>query len=72
MSDDAQTIDDFSMDGTGFVILVNDEGQYSLWPSAKAVPDGWARSGPSGTKDECMAYVDRVWTDLAPNSAKLS
>jgi MbtH protein len=24
-----------------FLVLVNDEAQYSLWPAARAVPDGW-------------------------------
>ena len=37
----------WSIDGDEFVVLVNHEGQHSLWPSALAVPDGWTQTGPA-------------------------
>jgi MbtH protein len=54
-------------DGTYFV-LVNDEGQHSLWPEFADIPAGWtARHGPD-KRTACLEYVERNWTDLRPRS----
>ncbi|MEV0535396.1 MbtH family NRPS accessory protein [Kitasatospora sp. NPDC050463] len=53
-----------------FRVLVNDEGQHSLWPAGLQVPAGWHTVGPTGTKEECMTYVDEHWTDLRPLSLR--
>ncbi|MBS2965019.1 MbtH family protein [Actinocrinis puniceicyclus] len=51
-----------------YLVLVNDEGQYSLWPLFAEVPGGWSAAyGPDG-RDACLAYVERTWTDLRPKS----
>lgn len=51
-----------------YLVLVNGEGQHSLWPQFVAVPDGWeARFGPDG-RTECLAYIEREWTDMRPQS----
>ena len=60
----------WSMDGNEFQVLVNDEGQYSLWPSAQPVPQGWTREGPIGPKEECLRYVDEHWLDMRPASLR--
>jgi len=51
-----------------FLVLINDEGQYSLWPSFKEVPPGWTSVGPRGARAECLAYVEEHWTDMRPKS----
>lgn len=53
-----------------FSVLVNDEGQYSLWPAAQDIPAGWRETGTQGTEDACMKYVDEVWTDMRPASLR--
>ena len=50
--------------------LRNDEEQYSLWLAGHEVPAGWHRVGKEGTKEECSAYVDEVWTDMRPRSLR--
>ena len=56
-------------DGT-FVVLVNDEEQHSLWPSAMAVPAGWRQvHGPDG-RQSCLDFVEANWTDIRPLSAR--
>lgn len=55
-----------------FIVLINDEEQHSLWPSAKEIPAGWTQVGPTGSWDECTAYVDENWTDIAPLSHRQS
>lgn len=51
-----------------WLVLINDEGQYSLWPSMEAVPGGWRAVGPMGPKQVCIDYVESTWTDLRPRS----
>ncbi|MEU0112262.1 MbtH family protein [Streptomyces bobili] len=51
-----------------FLVLVNDEGQYSLWPSFAEVPGGWAIAFPENTRGACLDFVESHWTDLRPRS----
>jgi len=57
-------------DDAEFQVLVNDEGQYSLWPVANEVPAGWRADGFRGGRQECMDHVDEVWTDMRPLSLR--
>jgi MbtH protein len=53
-----------------FKVVVNHEGQYSLWPADRENPAGWADAGKSGPKEECLAFVEEVWTDMRPLSLR--
>jgi uncharacterized protein YbdZ (MbtH family) len=53
-----------------FLVLVNDEEQYSLWRSFREIPDGWTATGPSGSRADCLAWIDERWTDLRPKSLR--
>jgi MbtH protein len=54
-------------DGT-FHVLVNEEGQYSLWPSFIDVPAGWKIVYGSDTRAACLHYIETNWTDMRPLS----
>ncbi|MDB5033602.1 MAG: mbtH [Chlorobi bacterium] len=53
-------------DNTIYVVVVNHEEQYSIWPSDRQLPFGWQSAGKTGTKAECLAYIEEVWTDMRP------
>ena len=53
-----------------YKVLVNEEGQYSLWLAHKQVPLGWQETPKSGTKEECLAYINEVWVDMRPKSLR--
>jgi uncharacterized protein YbdZ (MbtH family) len=57
-------------DTSEYVVLINAEEQYSLWLSDVRVPEGWTRVSGPAPKAECVAYVDRVWTDMRPRSLR--
>ncbi|WP_327070392.1 MbtH family protein [Kitasatospora sp. NBC_01250] len=58
----------FENDDAQYQVLVNDEGQHSLWPVAIEVPAGWtARFGPAA-REACLAHVEEHWTDMRPLS----
>lgn len=50
--------------------VVNHEEQYSIWPADRELPLGWADTGVSGSKDECLAYIKEIWTDMRPLSLR--
>jgi MbtH protein len=57
-------------DTTIYKVVVNYEEQYSIWPADRENPLGWNDTGKQGTKDECLAYIEGVWTDMRPLSLR--
>ncbi|MEU9319821.1 MbtH family protein [Streptomyces sp. NPDC048295] len=55
-----------------FLVLANDEGQHSLWPSFAEVPGGWTVVLAETTREACLEYVEANWTDLRPRSLAAS
>lgn len=53
-------------------VLINLEDQYSIWPTFKTIPIGWREEGKTGTKAECLTYINEVWVDMRPRSLKES
>ena len=53
-----------------FLVLVNDEGQHSLWPEPIAVPLGWNIVHSADTRQNCLAYIKENWTDMRPMSLR--
>lgn len=60
----------FDRDDTVFKVVVNHEEQYSIWPDYKPVPKGWREVGKAGLKQECLDYIEQVWTDMRPLSLR--
>jgi MbtH protein len=53
-----------------YLVVRNDEEQYSLWDAGQQPPAGWIPAGFSGTRTECLAHIERVWTDMLPRSVR--
>ena len=53
-----------------YVVLVNEEEQYSLWPSWIDVPAGWTLTGPRGSRERCLEWIETNWADLRPKSLR--
>jgi MbtH protein len=58
----------FDDDTARFVVLVNDEGQHSLWPVFADVPAGWTVVYGEDDRQSCLAYIEESWTDMRPKS----
>ncbi|AXB42537.1 MbtH family protein [Amycolatopsis albispora] len=59
-----------SEDETTYVVVLNDEEQYSIWPADRELPAGWRTDGTRGTKSECLDHIGEVWTDMRPLSVR--
>lgn len=51
-----------------YLVLVNDEGQHSLWPVFIEVPAGWRITHRGATRQEALDYIEQNWTDMRPAS----
>jgi MbtH protein len=51
-----------------YLVLINDEGQHSLWPVFANVPDGWKIIFGEDGRQECLDFIEKNWTDMRPNS----
>jgi MbtH protein len=51
-----------------YMVLINEEGQYSLWPSFIDVPLGWNVTRPGDSRQACLDYINQHWTDMRPKS----
>ena len=51
-----------------FLVLINGEGQYSLWPEFADVPAGWSVAKTASSRQSCTDYVNEHWTDMRPQS----
>ncbi len=49
-------------------VLVNDEGQHSLWPTFIDVPNGWTIVHKADNRAACLEFINRNWTDMRPSS----
>jgi MbtH protein len=57
-------------DNSTYKAVVNHEEQYSIWPADRENALGWSDAGKSGSKAECLAYIEEVWTDMRPLSLR--
>ena len=57
-------------DDTTYKVVVNHEEQYSIWFAERENPAGWSDAGKHGSKAECLAYIEKVWTDMRPLSLR--
>ena len=57
-------------DDTVFRVVINHEEQYSIWPKGREIPLGWKAVGKSGSKQQCLDYIEEVWTDMRPLSLR--
>jgi MbtH protein len=60
----------FDREDATFLVLLNHEEQYSIWPDYKTLPGGWREAGFKGDKQACLDYIERHWTDMRPLSLR--
>lgn len=57
-------------DARVWCVVLNHEEQYSIWPAERDLPLGWREEGVRGTRAECLAHIEEVWTDMRPLSLR--
>ncbi|WP_327004454.1 MbtH family NRPS accessory protein [Dactylosporangium sp. NBC_01737] len=53
-----------------FLVVRNDEGQFSVWWQDLPLPAGWTAVGPPADRQACLDQIAAVWTDLRPISVR--
>jgi MbtH protein len=65
---DSLVMNPFEDPDANYLVLVNDEGQHSLWPIFADVPEGWKTVFGEAGRQECLDYIEKSWTDMRPKS----
>ncbi|HEY0099450.1 MAG TPA: MbtH family protein [Pyrinomonadaceae bacterium] len=60
---------DASEDKTIYKVVVNRD-QYSIWPAHRENARGWTDAGQSGTKQQCLTYIEKVSKAARPPAEK--
>ncbi|HVJ51665.1 MAG TPA: MbtH family protein [Aliidongia sp.] len=60
----------FEDENANYLVVVNDQGQYSLWPSFRDAPPGWTIVGPKGERQQCLDWIEAQWTDMRPKALR--
>ena len=68
LTKDGMAMNPFEDPDAMYLVLVNDEGQHSLWPVFVDVPDGWNAVFGEAGREECLDYIEKSWTDMRPKS----
>ena len=58
----------FEDEDASYSVLINDEGQHSLWPVFADVPAGWKVIFGEDKRQSCLDFIEKNWTDMRPNS----
>ncbi|WP_282082591.1 MbtH family protein [Streptomyces tendae] len=59
-------ISPFENEDDVYVVLLNAEGQHSMWPENIGVPQGWNVVFGPAARTACLAHVEEHWNVLAP------
>lgn len=62
------TTNPFEDEDAKYFVLINDEGQHSLWPIFADAPDGWEVIFGEDGRQECLDFIEKNWTDMRPRS----
>jgi MbtH protein len=54
-----------------YKVVINHEEQFSIWFADRANPLGWRDVGKTGTRQECLDYIEEIWTDMRPLSVRM-
>lgn len=60
----------FNDDTIDYLVVINGEEQYSIWPAGRDVPDGWNAVGSPRSREECLTHIEQTWTDMRPKSVR--
>ncbi|MFC8665257.1 MULTISPECIES: MbtH family protein [Streptomyces] len=58
----------FEDQDANYLVLKNEEGQFSLWPTFVDVPDGWESVFGEAARQACLDFIEQTWTDMRPQS----
>lgn len=58
----------FEDDEADYYVLINEEGQHSLWPVFADIPGGWKVVFGKDRRGECLDFIEASWTDMRPSS----
>jgi len=56
----------FDDDQQRFLVLLNSQGHYSLWPTFAPIPGGWQQTFGPDSHQACLDHIEQHWTAINP------
>jgi MbtH protein len=53
-----------------YTVVRNHEEQYSIWRDDRPAPAGWQEVAVTGSREQCLTYIEGAWHDLRPASLR--
>ena len=53
-----------------YKVVINHEEQYSIWVVEQEMTGRWKETGETCSLEDCMDYIEEVWTDMRPLSLR--
>ena len=69
-ADPAPSLDDSIKPTELFYVVRNAEEQYSIWPNWRDLPLGWHTVGQAASREDCLDWIEKNWTDMRPLSVR--
>lgn len=60
----------FESESADYLVIVNHEEMYSIWPAFREIPEGWKVTGPKGGRQLCVGWIEANWTDMRPRKLR--
>lgn len=69
---DRPTADEIAPGADAFLVVANEQGQYSVWPAQRKLPAGWrvVGVGEPASQECCLDRIDDLWIDMRPAGLK--
>ena len=58
----------FEDDNGSYHVLMNEVGEFSIWPSFVDTPNGWKVVLRSETRKNCLVFIETNWVDMKPKT----
>ena len=53
-----------------YLVVRNQEDQYSVWNEGRSLPAGWESIGEPSSKQDCLQRIEHLWKDMMPLSVR--
>jgi MbtH protein len=65
-----ETAKEVPAESDAYLIVANDQDQYSAWPAQRKLPAGWHILGDPAPQESCLDRIETLWTDMRPGSPR--
>lgn len=51
-------------------VVIDEQKRYSIWFADRENAPGWTDVGITGSKQQCLEYIEQAWNEMRPASLR--